>query len=133
MRKEQSFWLTHAAPFWPESLATLADLNANPYAVSGSRLFPYLHNESDLLWEALALLARAKVPLMFHGHTHRQMAWRFAGDNRLERLSGGSTVSLTPGDTLIVGVGSVGRSLDGPGAAYVIFDDMLGEVEMVRV
>jgi hypothetical protein len=24
--------------------------------------------------------------LMFHGHTHRQMAWRFTSDNQLQRL-----------------------------------------------
>jgi diadenosine tetraphosphatase ApaH/serine/threonine PP2A family protein phosphatase len=69
---------------------------------------------------------------MFHGHTHRQMAWRFTGDNHLQQL-GHRPIALRPGDTVIVGVGSVGRPLDGPGAAYVIYDDEVQHVEMVWV
>jgi diadenosine tetraphosphatase ApaH/serine/threonine PP2A family protein phosphatase len=71
------------------------------------------------------------VPLLFHGHTHRQIAWRFTADNHLQKLSH-SRITLRPGDTLIVGVGSVGRPEDGPGAAYAIYDDTLKQVELVR-
>lgn len=130
--REARFWLTHAGLAWPHKLATLADLNANRHRLSLAQLFPYLHNESKALWETIAMLAQAGMPLMFHGHTHRQTAWRFTADNRLQKLAH-RTIRLHPGDTLIVGVGSVGRPMDGPGAAYTIYDDKAGWVEMVRV
>jgi predicted phosphodiesterase len=132
IRRESSFWLTHAGLAWPTTLATLADLNANRHKAPMSDLFPYLHYESEALWQTIAVLIEAHVPLMFHGHTHRQMAWRFTGDNYLQQL-GHRPIALRPGDTVIVGVGSVGRPLDGPGAAYVIYDDEAQQVEMVRV
>ncbi len=132
VRREARFWLTHAALFWPKQLATLADLHANRREAPMSKLFPYLHYQSEVLWETIALLTEANIPLLFHGHTHRQMAWRFTGDNRLQKL-GGHSIDLRPGDTLVVGVGSVGHPLDGPGAAYVIYDEEAGRVELVRV
>ena len=132
MRRGDGFWLTHAAPLWPEGLATLADLKADRQNVSMSRLFPYLHHESDALWDTVALLAEAGVPLMFHGHTHRQLAWRFADDNQLERLQP-RLITLRPGETWLVGVGSVGSPMDGPDPAYVIYDDQIRQVEMIRV
>ncbi len=126
------FWVTHAAPLWPPELASLADLDRSRGQVSLSRLFPYLTHESDALWQTLALLAEAGVPLLFHGHTHRQAVWRFSRDNRLARL-GPTAVSLSPGDILVVGVGSVGRPLDGPAPAYAIFDAASGRVDFHRV
>ena len=132
VRKEAQFWLTHATPLWPAKLATLADLNANRYSWPLSQLFPYLHFESPALWEIIGSLAQTGVSLMFHGHTHRQMAWRFTVDNHLQQLTH-RAILLRPGDTLVVGVGSVGRPEDGPGAAYVIYDDELRQVELVRV
>lgn len=132
VRKEARFWLTHATPLWPDPLTCLADLNANRYGIPMSQLFPYLHFESPTLWDIIGSLTQAKVPLMFHGHTHRQMAWRFTADSYLQNLTH-HLITLRPGDTLVVGVGSVGRSEDGPGAAYVIYDDELGQVEMIRV
>jgi predicted phosphodiesterase len=132
VRREPHFWLTHASPLWPQNLATLADLNANRHQVSLSKLFPYLHYESEALWQAIAALVEAGVRLMFHGHTHRQLGWRFTADNRLQKITR-RTVALQPGDTIIVGVGSVGRPLDGPGAAYVIYDDQARQVELLRV
>ncbi len=132
VRKEPQFWLTHATPLWPATLATLADLNANRYKWPMSQLFPYLHFELPALREIIGSLAQAGVSLMFHGHTHRQMAWRFTADNHLQRLTH-RAILLRPDDTLVVGVGSVGRPEDGPGAAYVIYDDELSQVELVRV
>jgi predicted phosphodiesterase len=131
VRKEPQFWLTHATPLWPANLATLADLNANRYSWPMSQLFPYLHFESPALWKIIGGLAQAGVSLMFHGHTHRQMAWRFTADKQLQKLNH-RIISLRPGDTLMVGVGSVGRPKDGPGAAYVIYDDELRQVELLR-
>jgi diadenosine tetraphosphatase ApaH/serine/threonine PP2A family protein phosphatase len=95
-------------------------------------LIRYLHFESPALWEIIGSLAQAGVSLMFHGHTHRQMAWRFTADNHLQRLTR-RAILLRPDDTLVVGVGSVGRPEDGPGAAYVIYDDELRQVELLRI
>lgn len=132
MRRERTFWLTHAAPLWPAHLTSLADLNKRMHQVPMTRLFPYLHYESELLWETIATLTHANVSLMFHGHTHRQIVWRFTEDNYLQKLSH-ATIIKRPGDTLIVGVGSVGRPEDGPSAAYTIYDDNTMTLELVRV
>ncbi|MCK6625256.1 MAG: metallophosphatase family protein [Anaerolineae bacterium] len=132
LRKEASFWLAHATPLWPPQLTTLADLQAHRHDVPLSQLFPYLHFECQPLWDIIGALTRAGIPLLFHGHTHRQIIWRFTADNYLQRLTR-PLITLRPGDTLLVGVGSVGRPEDGPGAAYVIYDDTLKQVEMIRV
>ena len=132
IRRQEQFWLTHAALSWPDKLATLADLNANRYSVPMSDLFPYLHHESEALWHTIAVLTEAKIPLLFHGHTHRQLAWRFTADSQLQKIHQ-RTITLQPGETWLVGVGSVGQPLDGPGPAYVIYDDEAGQVEMIRV
>ena len=132
MLKREDFWLTHAAPFWPPRIKLLADLNANRHFHASHKLFPYLHYDEDSLWKTIATLTEANVPLMFHGHTHRQITWCFTGNNQLQRMTEES-VTLRPGDTLVVGVGSVGHPLDGPGASYVVFDDDTQTLEMVRV
>ncbi len=130
--RDERFWLTHAAPFWPPPIKTLADLHSNAHIRVKGNLFPYLHYEENSLWECIALLTEAKVPLMFHGHTHRQLVWQFTNDNRLLRLHK-PTVELAAGTTLIVGVGSVGRPMDRPGAAYVIFDAGTNLIELARL
>ena len=130
--KSNQFWLTHAAPNWPPKLTTLADLNENPHLIPRSKLFPYLHIESEALWETISTLTEANIPLMFHGHTHRQMAWQFTKDNHLQQLSQ-QIIHLNSDDILIVGVGSVGHPLDRPGAAYVIYDEEAGLIELIRV
>jgi hypothetical protein len=132
MRQEAQFWLTHATPLWPKHLTSLADLHAHRHSLPMSSLFPYLHFESSTLWEVIGSLTQAGVALMFHGHTHRQMAWRFMRDNHLQKLTH-PLITLRPGDTLIVGVGSVGRPEDGPQPAYVIYDDEVGQIQMMRV
>ena len=130
--KEPSFWLTHAAPFWPPAIKTLADFTANRHRSTKGNLFPYLHYEQDSLWQAIALLIEERVSLLFHGHTHRQLVWHFTADNRLQRVQK-NVVSLTPGETYIVGVGSVGLPADGPGACYLVFDDGTQTLELYRV
>ncbi|MDX1521861.1 MAG: metallophosphoesterase family protein [Anaerolineae bacterium] len=130
--KNETMWLTHAAPFWPKHFDTLAAWNSDRYAISPTQLFPYLHFESDALWQTIAALKEAKVSLLFHGHTHRQITWRFTADNHLQKLVR-QTVTLRSDDTLVVGVGSVGRPEDGPGACYAIFDEGQGQIELFRI
>lgn len=132
IRREEQFWLTHAAPLWPAHIITLADLHADRRAAPMPRLFPYLHHESQAMWDTLALLAEANVAVLFHGHTHRQLGWRFTADNRLQKLLHGP-LTLRGGETWLVGVGSVGRPVDGPKAAYAIFDTEAGQIDLVRV
>ena len=72
--KEKTFWLTHAAPLWPTRFTSLTDWLADRHAIPISQLFPYLHFESQALWDTVAHLSQAEIPLMFHGHTHRQIA-----------------------------------------------------------
>lgn len=132
VRQYKNFWLSHATPFWPSNLASLADLHRRRREVSLPQLFPYLHFESETLWQIIGGLAEANMPVLFHGHTHRQIAWRFTADNHLQKLTH-HPIILRSGDTLVVGVGSVGRPEDGPGAAYVIYDDAAGRVEFMRV
>ncbi|MCB0153314.1 MAG: metallophosphoesterase family protein [Anaerolineae bacterium] len=130
--KNEAFWITHAAPLWPDQIVTLADLQAKRHAVSMASLFPYLHFESDALWKTIATMAENKVSLMFHGHTHRQLAWRLTSDNHLQKLSHRS-ITLRSGDILVVGVGSVGRPEDAPGASYTIYDEATQQIDFVRV
>ncbi len=130
--QQNNFWLTHAAPLWPSDIRTLADFNAQRHRLSMANCFPYLLRESNELWASFAKLTEAKIPLMFHGHTHIQMSWRFQADHRLEK-SYSRNISLQPDETFIIGVGSVGSPNDEPGAAYVIYDDIAQQVEMFRV
>ena len=132
MRKLDGFWLTHAGPFWPPKIKTLADLESDRPVWTRGNLFPYLHFEKDSLWKTIALLTEMQVPLMFHGHTHRQLGWRFTRSNKLQRLSG-PDIELLPGETYVIGVGSVGRPQDGPGVCYALFDSDARVVSLLRL
>jgi predicted phosphodiesterase len=131
IHKENLFWLTHAAPLWQEGVSTLADVKHNLHTPV-STFFPYLHRNTTALWSTITTLLDAGISLMFHGHTHYQMAWRFTNDNHLEKLTN-RTITPTPDKVLIVGVGSVGRPDDSSKPSYVIYDDEAGVVEMIRV
>ncbi len=43
------------------------------------------------------------------------------------------SIRLQPSETVVVGVGSVGRPYDGPNPSYVIYDEVARQVEMIRV
>ena len=130
--RENGFWLTHAGAFWPNKIRSLEDLNNSPYIRVKGGLFPYLHFYGYSLLQTIAFLLDSRISLMFHGHSHRQLGWRFTRMNKLQRLHARYFV-LVPGETYVVGVGSVGRPLDGPGASYVIYDDSASSVELVRL
>jgi len=132
IRKYKTFWLTHAAPFWPSTITSLADFKANRHRLPMAVHFPYLYREMNELWNAFATLTEANIPLMFHGHTHRQIIWRFSADNQLQKLSS-QTITLAPEETFIIGVGSVGRPLGLPGAAYVIYDEATRQIDLIRL
>jgi predicted phosphodiesterase len=132
MLKHDGFWVTHAGPFWPPHIKSLSDMFADRPMRTSDRLFPYLHYEEDKLWETIATLAETTVPVMFHGHTHRQLAWRLTRSNKLQRVSE-PRINLMPGEIYVVGVGSVGRPADGPGTAYAIFDDEKHTVDMIKI
>lgn len=129
---EEGFWLTHAGPFWPYKIKSLDDYVNNGMGRVKGNLFPYLHYEEDSLWNAIATLTEANVPIMFHGHTHRQLIWRFTRSNKLQR-SYRPVLQLERDEIYLVGVGSVGHPHDGPGACYAIFDSTAQTVEQVRL
>ncbi len=132
MIQEADFWLTHAGPFWPNKIKSLNDYVNGGLGRVKRNLFPYLHYEEDSLWEAIATLTEAKVPVIFHGHTHQQLIWRFTRSNKLQR-SYNQVLQLEPGETYVVGVGSVGHPYDGPGACYAVFDSSAQTIEMFRL
>lgn len=132
MIEADGFWLTHAGPFWPNKIKSLKDYVTHATGRVKGNMFPYLHYEEDSLWGAIATLTEADVPIMFHGHTHRQLVWRFTRANKLQR-SYRPVLQLEAGEIYVVGVGSVGRPYDGPGQCYAIFDTAAQTVEQVRL
>jgi predicted phosphodiesterase len=132
LHKESHFWLTHAAPFFRPDIVTLADIKEEQRNLLNSKTFPYLHINSAALWKTITILMEFNIPLLFHGHTHCQIIWRFTDNNQLQKLTT-RAITLLPKDILIVGVGSVGRSEDSPKPSYVIYDDQTQVIELIRV
>ena len=95
-------------------------------------LFPYLSEDRDAMWQALAELKETGEAILFHGHTHQQSVWywELAGHLRQERAS---TFQLKAGHRYVVGVGSVGLPEDGGWAAYVLYDANARHVERIRL
>ena len=129
--KHNHFWLTHAAPLWPQDIRTLEDLDPQYFWNARSQLFPYLHYESAHLWQTFQKLYDAQIPLLFHGHTHIQMGWRKSNE-QLEKVTE-SFITLSDNDIIIIGVGSVGQPKDGSSPSYVIYDDETKTIEMVKI
>jgi len=128
--KQDHFWLTHAAPLWPQNVQTLEELDPKYFWETRSHLFPYLHYESAHLWQTFKKLNEAQIPVLFHGHTHIQMGWRKRNDH-VKKITG-PVIALSDNDAVIIGVGSVGRPEDSPRPSYVIYDNQTETVEMVR-
>ncbi len=119
----------HASPVWPKQVTSLQDAQRYVEARgSWFALFPALHTDEDARWEVYAYLAENRIRVLFHGHTHVQKAWVFTPDNR-ERPLGGPEITLEGDDSLyIVGVGSVGKPMDGPGICYALWEPEHGRV-----
>jgi len=130
MRKYNNFWISHAAPTWPDTVTSLRQFLKNRSSISS--VFPYYVRESGELWQAFSELLNANVPLLFHGHTHRQVVWTLMPDNDLKK-SRPQEIDLVPGNTYIIGVGSVGQPKDSIHPSYVVFDSDTRQVEFIRV
>jgi hypothetical protein len=130
---EDSFLAVHSAPWWPEGLKNVADFGCwlRKTGQSWRALFPYMSEDEDYLWQALAELEAVGKAILFHGHTHQQAVWQWDQSGRLRRLRA-STVSVKADHHYAVGVGSVGLPEDGNWAEYVIYDSAAAQIELVR-
>jgi hypothetical protein len=131
---EDGFLAVHAAPCWPEALKNVQDFGAwlkrtgQPWRA----LFPYLTEDGDHLWQAMAQVETSGKTVLFHGHTHVQAIWHWHPSHylRQERLL---EVYVEPGHHYVVGVGSVGMPEDGGWAAYTLYDSTTGRIEQIHI
>ena len=131
MLSGDSFLAAHAAPWWPEGLANVEDF-MNYILQRGVKwqvLFPYLDKDENAFWQAVAELESAERHLLFHGHTHVQMAHRVGPTGRIVRLRQPQFI-LDRRAHYIVSVGSVSRPEDGPGPKYALYDDETATVQL---
>jgi predicted phosphodiesterase len=130
----KGFLATHAAPWWPQGLQTVSDFRRwlKRTGRSWRALFPYLNEDGNALWQALAELEHAGKAILFHGHTHIQSIHCWAPTGRLRQLPS-TVVQLRPDHRYVVGVGSVGLPEDGGWAAYALYDVAAGRIELVRL
>jgi len=133
----ETFLAVHAAPWWPEGLGPLTPIHEFAAWQQRSRhswraLFPYLNEDDDFLWQALAELEKAGKGVLFHGHTHRQDAWDCAPDGRLRRVRA-RAFHVQSGHRYLIGAGSIGLPQDGAGSEYVLYDEQAQRVELVRL
>lgn len=120
--READVVFAHASPVWPQEVTSLETaLRYVKERGSWFALFPALHQDEDARWAVYAYLQEQAARVLFHGHTHVQKAWTFTPDNR-ERPLSGPEIHLEPGHLYIIGVGSVGRPMDGPGICYALWD-----------
>ena len=126
-----SFLAVHAAPWWPEGLSNVEDFMDYilQQGVKWRVLFPYLDQDENAFWQAVAKLENTNQRILFHGHTHVQMARRAGPTGRMARLHQTEFV-LDRRARYIVGVGSVGRPEDNPGPKNVLFDDKTTSVRL---
>lgn len=129
-----TFLAVHAAPWWPDGLHTLEEFAAwRQQPGRGWRsLFPYLTDDEDYLWQALAELETAGKEVLFHGHTHRQTVWRCGPAGRLQQART-AAIRVQPEHRYLVGVGSVGEPEDGAWSEYVLYDQDQGQIELIRL
>lgn len=131
--QEEDAVFAHASPVWPEEVATLEDAMRYVEAHgSWFALFPALHQDEDARWEVYAYLEEHGARVLFHGHTHVQKAWAFTPDNR-ERGLHGPDIHLQAGHLYIIGVGSVGRPMDGSGICYALWQPDQEQVMLRRI
>ncbi len=134
MLTEDHFIAVHAVPWWPSGLETI-DQFAHWLDVTGSRwqaLFPYMTEDENHLMRAAAYLEDVGRSVVFHGHTHRQTAWRFTSSGTPKRIRS-RTVRVDRAYRYVVGVGSVGIPEGGGWAAYTLYDEATTRIDLIRL
>lgn len=132
------FLAVHAVPWWPEHLdpgrITVQKLGLwmRQTGSSWREVFPYLSEDENHLWRALAELHHVGRSILFHGHTHRQTIWRVSKINRLGEVTT-TAVEVRDGERYVVGVGSVGMPDDGGWASYTLYDGNARRFEQIRL
>jgi predicted phosphodiesterase len=129
---------THATPDMPAVVTTTA--KAATYMSQGvgwGQLFPRLHNDEEARWAAYAALETKQQRAAFHGHTHLQQVWLFAG-GRWRCFNGPAEFTLETGTAeqatrYLIGVGSAGEPQDGPELRYAIYDDADQSVQLLAI
>jgi hypothetical protein len=131
---EDDLLAVHAAPWWPEGLSNVQDFGTwlKQTGRGWRALFPYLTEEGDHLWRAVAGLEAAGRTVLFHGHTHVQAIWCWRPPGRLAKVDA-ARVRIEAEHFYLVGVGSVGLPEDGAWAAYSLYDAEAGEIEQIRL
>lgn len=134
IRQEERMVFCHASPVWPEQVKTLEDA-AHYVQKHGSwfALFPALDRDEEARWAAFARMEEMGAFVVFHGHTHVQAIWQLTKDNQMRRLQGPSVTLQDDGSLYLIGVGSVGRPLDGPGVCYAEWDAETHVVTLHRI
>jgi predicted phosphodiesterase len=130
----------HATPDMPSEASTTRDayLYMQRTGVRWRQIFPFLDQDDEARWSALAALEQRSARVAFHGHTHVQLAWAWQPDaaghmklrpvkrRRMELLAGTEDAP----SRYLIGVGSIGQPEDGPTPRYVLYDDVAGTVEL---
>lgn len=125
------FLAVHAVPWRPNRLHTVEDFGhwLKRTGRSWRALFPYLTEDENHLWQALAELDVAGKAILFHGHTHLQTIWCWEPNGHLRQVHS-TTIHFEAGHRYIVGAGSVGLPEDGCWAAYALYDSGREVVEL---
>ncbi len=131
---KDGFLAVHAVPWWPAGLRNVQDFGAwlQLSGRSWRMLFPYLNEDHDHLWQALAQLETAGKSLLFHGHTHLQSIWHWRPSGKLQAIRD-SSFYVESEHRYLVGVGSVGLPEDGGWSAYTLYDDATRHVEQIHL
>jgi len=129
------FIAVHAAPFWPDGLESLDDFSTyqRQHRVSWLTLFPRLSQDEEARWQALAGLEERNKRICFYGHTHIQDVWHFAVSGHLRQAKGTNLPLTNDGSRYLIGVGSVGQPVDGPGICYALYDEKSHHVWLRRL
>jgi len=126
-----TFLAVHAVPWWPEGLNNVEDFLTFilQQGVKWRQLFPYLDQDEQAFGRAVAELEQSGRRILFHGHTHLQLAHRAGPTGRVSRLQR-AMFTLDHRAHYVVGVGSVGRPEDDPAAKYALYNSQTGQVQL---
>jgi len=134
LRYGEDFVVAHATVDWPSDITDVAAAAREVSRRGGHwlSLFPSLDRDEPARWRTIVALETAGKRILFHGHTHVQETWQFDQQNKLRRLRE-TTWTVEEDKLYLVGVGSIGQSLDGPGICYARYDRATGRVTLRRL